>query len=162
MSRLGVLYALDDNELEKLRSLPSDERYDYVLEVIEEDLFGTPRGCELEKSWEGIQYCLGHGEWNEDNDVPTNIIFGGEFLLDTEDNVITLKNNDDVKKIVSYLQENNLREIIKKYFWKIDDPEFPYKDENGLNHILGWSKDILPFYENALKENRQVIFTVDL
>ena len=34
MSRLGVLYALKDDELNKLRSLPQAERYDYMLEEI--------------------------------------------------------------------------------------------------------------------------------
>ena len=33
MSRLGVLYALKEDELNKLRSLPHDERYDYMLAV---------------------------------------------------------------------------------------------------------------------------------
>ena len=72
MSRLGVLYALKEDELNKLRSLPHDERYDYMLEEIEETLLETPRGCELDKAWEGIQYCLGGGEWNEENSVPAN------------------------------------------------------------------------------------------
>lgn len=48
MSRLGVLYALKEDELNKLRSLPHDERYDYMLEEIEETLLETPRGCELD------------------------------------------------------------------------------------------------------------------
>jgi len=30
MSRLGVVYALKENELNKLRSLPQDERYDII------------------------------------------------------------------------------------------------------------------------------------
>ena len=38
---------------------------DYMLEEIEETLLETPRGCELDKAWEGIQYCLGGGEWDE-------------------------------------------------------------------------------------------------
>lgn len=59
MSRLAMLYALDDGEVNKLRSMPMAERYDYMLNEIEEKLFGTPRSCELNKAWEGIQYCLG-------------------------------------------------------------------------------------------------------
>ena len=51
--------------------------------------------------------------------------------------------------------------IIQKNFWSITDEEFRYKDNDGLEHVLGWSEDILAFYENALKENCQVIFTVD-
>lgn len=81
-------------------------------------------------------------------------------MVDTEEEVITLKNKDDVKKIVEYLRQYSLREIINQNFRKIDD-EWAYKDNNGLEHTLGWSEDIFPFYENAMKENCQVIFTVD-
>lgn len=161
MSRLGMLYALTEKELAHLCSLPAEERYDYMLEEIEERLFGTPRSCELDKAWEGIQYCLGGGQWKEDNCVPANIVFGGEFLVDTDDEVITLKNHDDIEKIVTYLRQNNLQEIIQRNFFKITDENFRYKDGDGLDHTLGWSEDIASFYENALKENYQVIFTVD-
>ena len=161
MSRLGMLYALTDTEVEELRSVPAEERYDYMLDEIEEKLFDTPRACELDKAWEGIQYCLGGGKWSEVNGVPTNIVFGGEFLVETEEEIITLKNGGDVKEIVEFLRKNDLQEIIINNFWKIDD-DFGYKDDDGLDHTLGWSEDILPFYENALLENCQVIFTVDL
>lgn len=36
-----------------------------------------------------------------------------------------------------------------------------YALDDGLEHTLGWSEEIKSFYENALKENYQVIFTVD-
>ncbi|MDE6733318.1 MAG: YfbM family protein [Oscillospiraceae bacterium] len=160
MSRLGMLYALTDAEVEKLRSVPMEERYDYMLNEIEENLFDSPRACELDKAWEGLQLCLGGGKWSEVNSVPTNIIFGGEYLVDTEEEVITLKNGDDVKNIVEYLRQNDLEKIINENFWKID-VDFQYKDNDGLEHTLGWSEGILPFYENALKENCRVIFTVD-
>lgn len=107
MSRLGVLYALTDIEVNKLRSLPREERYHYMLKEIEESLLETPRSCELEKAWEGIQFCLGDGQWNEEKRVPTNIIFSGEFLVETEEEIITLKNHDDVEKIVAYLRQND-------------------------------------------------------
>lgn len=161
MSRLGMLYALNDDEVKELRAVPVEERYDYMLNEIEENLFDSPRACELDKAWEGIQYCLGGGEWNEENKVPTNIIFGGEFLVDTDDEAITLKTAVDVKNIVEYLHKNDLLEVIKQNFQKIDGDEFRYKDDDGLEHTLGWSEGVLPFYENALKEGLQVIFTVD-
>lgn len=160
MSRLGMLYALTDDEVAELLSVPTEERYDYMLNGIEEELCGTARGCELDKAWEGIQYCLGGGQWNEDNCVPTNIVYGGEILVETDDEIITLKNHQDVQEIVAYLRQNDLKEIIQQNFWKIDD-DFRYKDDDGLDHTLGWSEDILSFYENALKENCQVIFSVD-
>ncbi len=162
MSRLAMLYALEDSEVEKLRSMPMEERYTYMLNEIEEKLFDTPRGCELNKAWEAIQYCLGGGKWNDENEIPTNIIFGGEFLVDEDDDVITLKTRSDIEEIVAYLHQNNLQELIKKNFWNIEDENFQYKDDNDeLDFALGWSEGIFAFYENALKENYQVIFTVD-
>ena len=147
MSRLGVLYALKEDELNKLRSLPHDERYDYMLEEIEETLLETPRGCELDKAWE----------------VPTNIVFGGEFLVETEDEIITLKTHSEVKQIVVYLHQNNLQEIIRKNFPLINEQEYSLpKNDDTLNYLLGWSGDIQSFYENAQKEGCSVIFTVDL
>ncbi len=163
MSRLGVLYALKENELNKLCSLPQDERYDYMLEEIEEVLLGTSRGCELDKAWEGIQYCLGGGKWSEENSVPTDIVFGGEFLVETEDEIITLKNHSEVKQIVAYLHQNNLQEIVRNNFPLIDKQELSLpKNDDILNYLLGWSEDIQSFYENAQKEGCSVIFTVDL
>lgn len=155
-----MLYALTDAEVEKLRAVPMEERYDFMLNEIEESLFDSPRACELDKAWEGLQLCFGGGKWSEVNSVPTNIIFAGEYLVDTEDEVITLKTADDVKNIVGYLRQNDLEKLINENFWKID-VDFQYKDNDGLEHTLGWSEGILPFYENALKENLQVIFTVD-
>lgn len=163
MARLGVLYALTEEELEKLCKYPLEERYDYMLNEIEEELLGTLRGYELDKAWEGIQYCLGNGQWNEENIVPTNIIFGGEFLVDTDDNIITLKDHNTVEKIVDFLCQNDIQEIIQNNFPKIDEEEYGFpKDEDNLNYLLGWSEGLLGFYENAQKENYQVIFTVDL
>ena len=85
MSKLGMLYALTDAEVKKLRKQPEDERYDYMLEHFEDELFDTPRACELDKAWIGLQYCLGGGTWREDDQVPLNLIFSGEFLVETED-----------------------------------------------------------------------------
>ena len=47
MSRLGMLYALNEEDVKKLRSVPEEERYEYMLEEIEEALIGSPRSCEL-------------------------------------------------------------------------------------------------------------------
>ena len=48
MSRLGMLYALNEEDVKKLRSVPEEERYEYMLEEIEEALIGSPRSCELD------------------------------------------------------------------------------------------------------------------
>ena len=186
MSRLGMLYALTDAETDKLRAVPIANRYEYMLDEIEEKLFGTARACELDKAWFSIQYCLGGGSWHEEDAIPYNIVFGGEFLVDTDDEVITLKNHEEVARIAEYLRQNNLQEIIRNNFWNIADNDFPYKDANGFKHALYWCNNIpvfydfpykdangfkhalywcnnIPvFYDNSQNNSYQVIFSVDL
>ena len=100
MARLGMLYAITDEALEQLKAQDIDQMYDYMLEEIEEELFNTSEAFELDKAWEGVQFCLGEGTWNEENKVPYNVVFGGELILDHNDYVISLKKPEDIKEIV--------------------------------------------------------------
>ena len=150
MSRLGVLYALTDNELADLCRLPEAERYDYMLEEIEPRLLGTPRG-------------LGAGRWHETKRTPFNILCGGKYLVNTDAELMSLKKPEDVKKIVSYLKRHDLAELVTLNFPEVAKmaDELP-ASATDLEYLTEYCKDILPFYENALQENLQVIFTVDL
>lgn len=116
MSRLGVLYALKDDELNKLCSLPQAERYNYMLEEIEESLLDTPRGCELDKShgW----YPVLSWWWSVEGGkfYPDKHRFRWRILVETEDEIITLKKHSDVIQIVDYLHQNDLKEIKRKIF----------------------------------------------
>ena len=163
MSRLGVLYAIDDAALEALRRLPEEERYDYMLEEIEPELLGGPYGYELDKAWEGIQYCLGGGEWKEDNILPTNVIFAGEFLVKREDSILTLKHKSEVKEIAEYLDKDPLPALIRQNFARIPEEHYTLpKDADNLAYLLEWAEGLGKFYRHAAQQNLQVIFTTDL
>ena len=163
MARLGMLYAITDEALEQLKAQDIDEMYDYMLEEIEEELFNTPEAFELDKAWEGVQFCLGKGTWYEENKVPYNVVFGGELILDHNDYVISLKKPEVIKDIVAYLETNNLQETIKNNFDKIPEEEYTLpKDEDNLTFLLDWSEGLLEFYKNALDKELNVIFTVDI
>jgi len=134
-----------------------------MLEEIEEELFNTPEGFEINKAWKGVQFCLGKGTWNEENKVPYNVVFGGELILDHNDYVISLKKPEVIKDIVAYLETNNLQETIKNNFDKIPEEEYSLpKDEDNLTFLLDWSEGLLEFYKNALDKELNVIFTVDI
>lgn len=163
MGRLGVLYALTEGELQKLLDCPREGRYSYMLEEIEEPLLDTPRGCEVDKAWEGLQFCFCGGRWDERDAVPANIVFAGEFLVETEREIMTLKRPDAIGEIVAYLRGHDLEAVIHENFPKINEKAFWLpKTEEMPGYILSWGKRLLPFYENALKEGCSVIFTVDL
>ena len=162
MSRLGVMYALQDDEVQTLLDLPEEERYDYMLEEIEPQLIETDLGYEMDKAWEGIHYCLGKGVWRERNRIAEKIVFSGKVLVDTDSEVMTLKNHKDIKKITKFLQRHDLAKIIRKYFDKIPEEDFSLpKDEECLEYLIQWSSGLREFYENALQNHCQVIFTVD-
>ena len=163
MARLGMFYAITDEALEQLKAQDIDEMYDYMLEEIEEELFNTSESFEINKAWEGVQFCLGEGTWNEENKVPHNVVFGGELILDHNDYVISLKKPEVIKDIVAYLEANNLQETIKNNFDKIPEEDFTLpKNEDCCDFLLEWSEGLLEFYKNALDNQLNVIFTVDL
>ena len=163
MARLGMFYAITDEALEQLKAQDIDEMYDYMLEEIEEELFNTSESFEINKAWEGVQFCLGEGTWNEENKVPYNVVFGGELILDHNDYVISLKKPEVIKDIVAYLEANNLQETIKNNFDKIPEEDFTLpKNEDCCDFLLECSKGLLEFYKNALDKQLNVIFTVDL
>lgn len=163
MARLGMLYAITEQDVQALRQQKAEVMYEYMLEQIESAYISTPRACELNKAWEGLHYCCNGGEWSEDNSTPANIIFGGIFLLDFNDHIITLKTPDNILQIVNYLQQHKLQKIVKDNFTKIDATSYSLpKDKNNMQFLLDWSEGLIPFYQTALEQGYYVIFTVDL
>lgn len=159
---LGMLYALSEEKIEELLDLPKEERFDYMLDEIEEELFGSEEALELDEAWEGLHYCFCGGSFSEENRLPATIIYAGELITDSEDGVITLKDRDSVEEIVNFLKENDVEELVRENFPKIQgDYSFP-KDDDYLDYLLGWGEDLLEFYEHALEEDCQVIFSVSL
>lgn len=162
MSRLGVLYALTDEELAALCAEPAEERYDYMLEEIEEELLGTPRGFELDKAWEGIHLCFCGGVWIEENQPPVNILAGGEFLVDTDEELISLKDHSQVEQIAEYLRQHKAEDLIRENFPKVEAMKNLPVYVTDLEYLLGNVSGLQDFYENARQQHLQVIFTVDL
>ena len=163
MSRLCVFYALQDAEICRLREMPPEERYDYLLEEIEPALLGTDAGYEMDKAWEGVQYCLGGGVWSEENRLPGNVVFGGEFLVDTDEEVMTLKSHAEVRRIVEFLQTHDLAAILRENYDRIPAQAYSLpKTAEGLEYLIDWSRGLQAFYGKAMENHCQVIFTVDL
>lgn len=163
MSRLCVFYALQEEDVQKLQQLPSEERYDYMLEEIEPRLIGTAAGYEMDRAWEGVQYCLGGGVWSEEDRIPENIVFAGTFLVNTQQEVMTLKSPRQIGQIVEFLRTHDLPAILRANFDKIPADAYSLpKDEQNLEYLIAWSSGLQTFYENAMERHCHVIFTVDL
>lgn len=162
--RLAMLYAITEDELGKLMEQPEEERFEYMMNELEEVLFDTPRGCELDRTWDAMQYCMGEGIWNQENKLPYNVIVGGESLIymgEDADLFLTLKRQEDVVEIAKFLQEHELSEIIRNNYFKINNEEYYHTvSKEDLEYVLGWCGKVREFYENAVRENCHVIFSV--
>lgn len=157
-----MLYTLNNKELQELLDVPKKERMDFMLSEIERALFGSEHALELDEAWEALHYCFCGGRFMEENQLPGTIIYAGELLADSDEGLIHLKDHASVEEIVTFLREHNVEELLRESFPRIQgEYTFP-KDDDYLEYLLGWGEDLLEFYENALRENRDVIFTLSL
>lgn len=164
MARLGMLYALTTEEVASLKNQPLEKRYDYMLENCEKIYFNTSRAHEFDRSWEGLHYVLGNGEWIENNILPYSIIFGGdEVLLDDKDKVLLLKENKNLQDIAKYLKNIDIKALIKKNVPKIPEEEIDMPlDEDFMAYLFNWYEGLDDFYLTSFESGYHVLFSVDL
>jgi Domain of unknown function (DUF1877) len=166
MSCLGVLFSLDEKEVNKLKTLKSDrDRLEYLQEEIEEIYFERypDRVSELDKSWDALHRSLTDGklEYTNGQYPLSHIILGGEILYFEGDYIMTLKTPEQVKQIA--FEINNIDEkYLKNGYNKInvDDYGFPLTDDD-FQYTWDWFDGSKEFWKLAADENRFVLFTAD-
>lgn len=168
MSCLGVLFSLDEKEVEKLKSYDADsERLEYLLNSIEETYFEKfpDRIAELDKSWDGLHRSLTDGKYSWNNgEFPLNhVILGGEILYNGDDYIMTLKRPKEVQEIAKAVK-NITKVVLKKGYEQISADDEDYADfisEEDFQYTWDWFSNSTAFWELAAKENRFVLFTAD-
>ncbi|QQD12669.1 YfbM family protein [Sphingobacterium sp. UDSM-2020] len=168
MSCLGVLFSLDEKEVEKLKSYDADsERLEYLQHGIEEIYFEKfpDRIAELDKSWDGLHRSLTDGKYGFNNgEFPLNhVILGGEILYNGNDYIMTLKCPKEVQEIAKAVK-NITKEVLKKGYEQISADDEDYADfisEEDFQYTWDWFSNSIAFWELAAKENRYVLFTAD-
>lgn len=179
MGCLAVLFALNEQEVEKLRAVKRKERADYMHEEIEEIFFDDypEYTCELDKSWDAMHRMLTDGNLNFENQFPPlcNVIFGGEFLYglvrqpsgeviipeEEEDEFMILKTPEQVAEIAKALPERS-KEECRKCYYMIDKEDYGFPpDEEDFEYTWYYLQDSLDFWKKAAEEKRYVLFTVD-
>ncbi|RGZ01609.1 DUF1877 family protein [Clostridium sp. AM58-1XD] len=179
MGCLAVLFALNEQEVDKLKAVKRQERSDYLHEEIEETFFEEypEYTCELDKSWDAMHRMLTDGNLNFENKYPPlcNVIFGGEFLYGLvrkssgkvtcpraeDDEYIILKTPEEVKEIAKVLPYRT-KEECRKCYYMIDKEDYGLQtDEEDFEYTWTYLQDSLDFWKKAAEENRYVLFTVD-
>lgn len=179
MSCLAVLFALDEQDVRKLRSVERRERSDYMHEEIEELFFDNhPKYTyELDKSWDAMHRMLTDGNLNFKNEFPPlcNVIFGGEFLYglvredsrevivpeEEDDEYMILKTPEQVAEIAGALPQRTKEECRERYYM-IDEEDYGFPpDEEDFEYTWEYLEDSIAFWKKAAEEGRYVLFTVD-
>ncbi len=179
MGCLAVLFALNEQDVEKLRAVERKERCDYMREEIEEVFFDEyPEYlCELDKSWDAMHRMLTDGNLNFENKFQPlcNVIFGGEFLYGLrrkvsgtviiprgeDDEYMILKTPEQVAEIAEALPRKT-KEECRKCYDMIDEEDYGMQpDDEDFEYTWEYLQYSLDFWKKAAEEKRYVLFTVD-
>ena len=179
MGCIAVLFALNEQDVEKLRLINRKDRADYMHEEIEELFYNRFREylCDLDKSWDAMHRMLTDGNLNFENTYQPlcNVIFSGEFIYglmrepsgeviipeDEEDEYMILKTPEQVAEIAKALP-NKTKEECRKYYYMIDEEDYGMKlDEEDFEYTWENLEYSLDFWKRAAEEKRYVLFTVD-
>ena len=166
MSCLGVLFSLEEKEVNKLKSFKSDDdRLDYLQQEIEAIYFEDfpERVAELDKSWDAIHRSLTDGKLGYTNgSFPLNhVILGGEIIYFGKDYIMTLKTPGQVKQISLEIDKIS-EEILKTGYYSIDEQDYGFPlSEDDFEYTWTWLDGSKEFWKLAAAENRFVLFTAD-
>lgn len=166
MPCLGVLFSLDETEVEKLKSFQSDEdRLDYLQTEIEEPYFEKfpERLAELDKSWDALHRSLSDGKLSYTNGVfpLSHVILGGEVLYFKGDYIMSLKNPQQVKEITQRINQID-ESFLRAGYNQIPEADygFPLSDDD-FEYTWSWFNESKEFWIQAAKDHRFVLFTAD-
>lgn len=166
MGCLGVHFALTEDEVACLRSIPNEgERLSHLQEVIEEEYLADDAefAVESDKAWDAIHRTLTDGQLGWDNgDYPLNhAVLGGELLYTGSDYIVSLKSPDQVREIADAMRDITEAEFRVRYF--TINPEsygFPVSDED-FSYTWHWFQGVRRLYQIAAENHRFVLFTAD-
>ncbi len=166
MSSLGVLFSLDKQTVEELKSFDDDsERLDYLQEKIEEPMMSNEpiRFAELDKAWDALHRSLTDGTLDLKNGAfPLNhVVMGGEKLYHQDDYIMILKTPDQVHQISQAIESVTEAELRTGYS-RITSEDYGMPVSNDdFEYTWGWLQETIDFWKKAAEERRYVLFTAD-
>ena len=166
---IGVLFAVPQETVEHIKSLPMAERPVYISDELEDLYFEDypERTAELENSWDAVHRSLTDGSLCFDcSGFPLGgVVLGGEILYyDGEqynDYVITAKPPLMVSELSKNLDKLTKAQF-KRGYESIDDT---YPDELSKDDMeCSWEylEDAVPFFRFAAKHGLWVLFTAEM
>ncbi|MBR6044870.1 MAG: DUF1877 family protein [Ruminococcus sp.] len=167
MSCLGVLFAVPEEIVSHIRSLPMEQRPVYISEELEELYFEEypERTAELDKSWDAIHRALTDGSLCFDcKAYPLGgVILGGELLYfdgeEYDDYIITAKSPLEVSRLAEGLGKLTAK-AFKRGYDQIGS-DYPDRSKEDMEYSWEYLEDAVPFFRHAAQQGLWVLFTAD-
>jgi len=157
----GVLFAIAEPDVQKLRSAADDdERTDYVSEVIEER-WESGFVYELDKAWDALHRALTDGTLSWNKTTLGWAVLGKEPLNSRGDYVISLTPATEVPQVAEALAAVTPDDLRRGY------AQIPTGDygvalsDDDLQYTLDYFSGLEGFWRAAADAGRSVIFTAD-
>lgn len=129
MSCLGVLFALAEKDVDKLRAVPRAERFGYMYEEIERIYFEDypEYKQEMDKSWDAMHRMLTDGSlvYGNQNQPLCYVVLGGEVLYGEDDGILVLKTPEQVGQAAHMLSRRD-KETCRRAYSSIDEEEYGF------------------------------------
>jgi hypothetical protein len=162
MSRLGIHFALTDDDARRLREAGEG---DAVLGIVQEfekrgDVAWQARS---DKAWDAMHRSLSNGSlFRDEGEYPLNrTVLGGKPLSDGVDHVVSYVSPKEVKDVAAALAA--LTETAFRARYDAIDPD-DYDGEHGeedFKATWGAFQSVRDLYKRAAADGRAVVFTVD-
>lgn len=164
----GVLFAVDELVIARIRAMKPAQRPEYISDTLEELYLEEypERTFELDESWDAMHRALTDGSLCIDTDVPTGLaILGGELLYfdgkTQTDYMISAKSPDQVRAVYDALSTLSQKTFAAGYE-RIDPEDYHDKSREDLAYTLDYFNDSLSFWRFAANNGLWVLFTADL
>jgi hypothetical protein len=162
MACRGYFLALDEPSIALL--LAEDGNDQRLIEVIKElDMTDAPDECDVDKAWDGIHRCLTEGRLGgEDGTYPLNaVVLGGLPLYQGEDYVVSYNTPAEVREVAAALATLDLAPFLAKY-WALDPDDYGAAiDQDGLDYLTYYLREITAFYQRAAQAGWASVFVAD-
>jgi hypothetical protein len=164
MGQLGVHFALDASQRDRLLAASSDDEVRAAVAAIEE-VWDKDHVGESDKAWDAIHRCLTDGSLDDEaGEFPlSHVIIGGKHLHEGEEYIVCFVTDEEVKAIAKALLPIT-RETMKGWYFTLLDKD-DYEGEIGdqdFGYTWDWFENVRELFLRASINGRSVIFTVDL
>jgi len=161
----GAFFALSATQAEHLLALARDEdRLAYVQDGIEAT-WDEAHLLQTDKAWDAIHRCLTDGTLTiarSEEPLGKLIAGGSQLYADTQNYILNLIHAGELGAVSEALKEVT-RDWMKARYEQLAGTDYPQELISDLDweYMWGWFSRIPGFVDQAQREGRSILFTVD-